>query len=138
MNWSKIRWNICIINVLRIWILRDYSQWFFFLFYRFRDKFNADLKEKNYFSRETYSGFTSDFDRILRAVENATIKTKATGQKMKTFEESAKSQKTIASMLENPTANNSVVNNNNKKASVAAIVEPAVAFKENIEPVSEQ
>ena len=116
-------------------IVNDFSSFF----YRFRDKFNADLKEKNYFSRETYSGFTSDFDRILRAVENATIKTKATGQKMKTFEESAKSQKTIASMLENPTANNSVVNNNNKKASsVAATVEPAVAFKENIEPVREQ
>ena len=115
--------------------VNDFSSFF----YRFRDKFNADLKEKNYFSRETYSGFTSDFDRILRAVENATIKTKATGQKMKTFEESAKSQKTIASMLENPTANNSVVNNNNKKASsVAATVEPAVAFKENIEPVREQ
>jgi hypothetical protein len=93
------------------------------------------LKEKNYFNRETYSNFTSDFDRILRAVENATIKTKATGQKMKTFEESAKSQKTIASLIENPTANNSVGNNNNsKKVSIAA--EPVIAFKENIEPVS--
>jgi hypothetical protein len=36
---------------------------------------------------------------------------------MKTFEESAKSQKTIASLIENPTANNNTKTNNvNTKA----------------------
>ena len=99
---------------------------------RFRDKFNADLSEKKYFNREVFSTFTSDFERILRAVENATQKDKQAGPKMKTFGESAKSQKTIASLLENPEANsavktNSVGNNNNKTEQVT--------FKENIEPV---
>ena len=99
--------------------------------FRFRDKFNADLSEKNYFDREVFSSFTSDFDRILRAVENATLKDKQTGQKMKTFGESAKSQKTIASLIENPEANsavkiNSVLNNNKTDQ---------ITFKENIEPV---
>jgi signal recognition particle receptor subunit alpha len=102
--------------------------------YRFRDKFNADLKEKNHFNREVYASFTPDFDRILRAVENATTKDKQSGQKMKTFEESAKSQKTIASLIENPNSANIANSNNNSSSNKKQSVQE-VAFKENIEPV---
>ena len=89
--------------------------------------------EKNHFSREVYSSFSSDFEKILKAVENASVKEKQVGLKMKTFEESAKSQKTIASLIENPTANN------NTKASSSVASKPEnepMDFKENIEPVS--
>lgn len=105
------------------------------MFFRFRDKFSADLKEKNHFNREVYDSFTPDFDRILRAVENATTKEKQTGQKMKTFEESAKSQKTIASLIENPNSGNIANSNNNSSSNKKQQSEPEVAFKENIEPV---
>ena len=74
-----------------------------------------------------------DFEKILKAVENASVKEKQVGLKMKTFEESAKSQKTIASLIENPTANN------NTKASSSVASKPEnepMDFKENIEPVS--
>lgn len=99
--------------------------------FRFRDKFNADLTEKNYFDRNVFASFSSDFEKILKAVENATVKEKQAGQKMKTFEESAKSQKTIASLIENPTANSSKANSGSKPSNA----NDQFDFKENIEPV---
>ena len=101
--------------------------------FRFRDKFSVDLTEKNFFDHNVFASFSSDFEKILRAVENATAKEKQAGQKMKSFVESAKSQKTIASLSQNPLANNS-------KASIGVKlnnnIEDQFDLKENIEPVS--
>ena len=112
--------------------LRIANIWYWSNF-RVRDKFNVDLTEKNFFDRNVFASFSSDFEKILRAVENATAKEKQTGQKMKSFVESAKSQKTIASLIQNPLANNS-------KASIGVKlnnnIEDQFDLKENIEPVS--
>ena len=112
--------------------LRIANIWYWSNF-RFRDKFNVDLTEKNFFDRNVFASFSSDFEKILRAVENATAKEKQAGQKMKSFVESAKSQKTIASLIQNPLANNS-------KASIGVKlnnnIEDQFDLKENIEPVS--
>ena len=92
--------------------------------------------EKNFFSREVFSSFSPDFEKILKAVENASVKEKQTGQKMKTFEESAKSQKTIASLIENPTGNNNTKANNSSVSNKPEIEQ--TEFKENVEPVGKR
>jgi len=86
---------------------------------RFRDRFEGDLKDKStYYATgedgNAYAAFGKDFHKTMAAVE-ARFEAGSTGgeidgKKMRTFEESIKSQKTVASMIENP-----VNNNKNKK-----------------------
>jgi len=79
---------------------------------RFRDRFAFELKSHAFSSTSLYQAFTSEFEKVQAAVENRS-KDDDAGRKMKTFEESYKSKITVASMIENPT------NNNSKKKSKA-------------------
>jgi signal recognition particle receptor subunit alpha len=74
------------------------------------------LKEANFFRD---FDFSAEFSKTLRSVEQET-KVIDSRQKMRTFEDSAKSKKTIASMIENnkenKSSNNNVQNAPNNKA----------------------
>ncbi len=67
---------------------------------RFRDKYQQDLKENNFF--RSFASFGGEFSRTLAAVQdeskNEEMKKRS---EMRTYEDSAKSKKTIASMMEN-------------------------------------
>jgi len=102
---------------------------------RFRDRFEAELKDASTFleSGNVYSAFGNDFKKTMAAVEarfEAGTGGEIDGKKMRTFEESVKSQKTVASMIENPNNNKS----NNKKVSAASkSVSPALQQEDNEE-----
>jgi len=66
---------------------------------RFRDMFQDNLQSGNFFS--DFSGFTTEFSRTLRLVEEESKIEKLSSKKPKTFEESDKSKKTIGSMIMN-------------------------------------
>ena len=83
---------------------------------KFRDRFLADLKNKAFFSN-LYQSFGSEFEKTMELVKDQKAK-EENDKKMRTFEESSKAQKTIASMVINPT------NNNSKKAKA---VKPSAA-----------
>lgn len=71
---------------------------------RFRDMFHDKLKSGQFFA--DYSGFSSEFSRTLRLVEEEAKLEKQTAKKPKTFEESEKSQKSIKSMIVTPENDN--------------------------------
>jgi len=93
---------------------------------RFRDRFANDLKS-HMFDSSLYRSFTSEFQKVQSAIEYESKKDD--GPKMKTFDQSTKSKKTVASMIENPTNNNSKKNKqaNNKQAAEGAAAAPAAA-----------
>jgi len=66
---------------------------------RFRDMFQDDLQSGKFFS--DFSGFTAEFSRTLRLVEEESKLEKLSSKKPKTFEESDKSKKSIGSMIMN-------------------------------------
>merc|ERR1719239_1414007 len=61
--------------------------------------FQDNLQSGNFFS--DFSGFTTEFSRTLRLVEEESKIEKLSSKKPKTFEESDKSKKTIGSMIMN-------------------------------------
>lgn len=64
----------------------------------FRDKYKNELTSQG---REFQSfDFSEEFNRLLKAAENSARKQATIPQKMKTFEESHKSKKTVSSMIE--------------------------------------
>ena len=74
---------------------------------RFRDMFMADLNEKNYFGTESFGRFTQKFEQTLKSVENKSKEAQeAKKLVMRTYEESDKSQRTIASMIIDKNSNN--------------------------------
>merc|ERR1712226_1624986 len=76
----------------------------------FRDKFSKHLQENQLFS-PVYNSFTPIFDSTLKKVES-TSKKSVNAVNMKSFDESDKSKKTLASMIEKPDAtgtNNNLV-----------------------------
>jgi len=85
---------------------------------RFRDRFGADLKN-SLMSSSLYESFTSEFGRVQASIENRS-REEDNERKMRTFDQSTKSKKTVASMIENPTANNNSKKSNNKQAAAAA------------------
>jgi len=101
---------------------------------RFRDRFEGDLKDKSTFyasedGNNTYASFGPDFRKTMAAVEagfEAGTGGEIGGKKMRTFDQSLKSQKTVASMIENPQSAN---NNKNKKGNKQAMA-PAVSPQE--------
>jgi len=66
---------------------------------RFRDMFQDNLQSGKFFA--DFSGFTPEFSRTLRLVEEESKLEKLSSKKPKTFEESEKSRKTIGSMIMN-------------------------------------
>ncbi|XP_022657628.1 signal recognition particle receptor subunit alpha-like [Varroa jacobsoni] len=62
----------------------------------FRDKYRQDLESRNYFANYSMSG---EFPKILRRAEEASKENRV--PKMRTFQESHKSKKTIAALIEN-------------------------------------
>jgi len=66
---------------------------------RFRDMFQDNLQSGKLFA--DFSGFTPEFSRTLRLVEEESKLEKLSSKKPKTFEESDKSRKTIGSMIMN-------------------------------------
>lgn len=66
---------------------------------RFRDMFQDDLQSGKFFA--DFSGFTPEFSRTLRLVEEESKLEKLSSKKPKTFEESDKSKKSIGSMIMN-------------------------------------
>lgn len=66
---------------------------------RFRDMFQDNLQSGKFFA--DFSGFTPEFSRTLRLVEEESKLEKLSSKKPKTFEESDKSRKTIGSMIMN-------------------------------------
>uniref|UniRef100_A0A5K3EM39 SRP54 domain-containing protein n=1 Tax=Mesocestoides corti TaxID=53468 RepID=A0A5K3EM39_MESCO len=65
----------------------------------FRDKYKNDLLEKNLYGY--FEGFRSCFDSNLRAVEEESRRSSRPAKSMRTFADSEKSKKTIASMIVN-------------------------------------
>ncbi|KAH6931136.1 hypothetical protein HPB50_022399 [Hyalomma asiaticum] len=64
----------------------------------FRDKYKACLESGNFFSN---FNFSSEFEEVLRSAEEYGRMLATQQKKMRTFEESLKSKKTVASMIEN-------------------------------------
>jgi signal recognition particle receptor subunit alpha len=81
---------------------------------RFRDRYAKELKESDFY--RSFSSFSSEFEKTLRAVEtDSKMSETRKRSEMRSFEDSAKSKKTIASMIE---GNNNKENKNqqaNKK-----------------------
>jgi len=74
---------------------------------RFREMFKAGLKEKNYFGTENFGSFTHKFEQTLKSVENKSKEAQeAKKSVMRTYVESDKSQRTIASMIIDKNSNN--------------------------------
>ena len=74
---------------------------------RFREMFKAGLKEKNYFGTENFGRFTHKFEQTLKSVENKSKEAQeAKKSVMRTYVESDKSQRTIASMIIDKNSNN--------------------------------
>jgi len=65
---------------------------------RFRDKYAQDLKESDLFGNSTFGEFNGEFQKALDLVERKS-KEEKDSKKMGTFIDSAKSQKTVASMI---------------------------------------
>jgi len=102
----------------------------------FRDKFSKHLQENQLFS-PVYNSFTPIFDSTLKKVES-TSKKSVNAVNMKSFDESDKSKKTLASMIEKPDAtgtNNNLVPSKKKgqKSSVSFSpkIRETVAVNEN-------
>ncbi|KAG8186316.1 hypothetical protein JTE90_007337 [Oedothorax gibbosus] len=64
----------------------------------FRDKYRKQLNVSDFFSNYDFS---HEFQRTLRKCEEYGLKLAAQPRKMRTFDESVKSKKTVASMIEN-------------------------------------
>jgi len=71
---------------------------------RFRDMFQDNLQSGKFLA--DFSGFSPEFAKTLRLVEEEAKLEKLSAKKPKTFEESEKSQKSIKSMIVNPETDN--------------------------------
>lgn len=88
---------------------------------RFRDMFASDLKERNFFCPTTFDSFAIEFEETLESCEmESKVKETAKKSEMRSFEQSAKSQKTVASMIVDKNSNN----NTSKAAPVVINKEP--------------
>ncbi|XP_054261334.1 signal recognition particle receptor subunit alpha homolog [Macrosteles quadrilineatus] len=63
----------------------------------FRDKYKDDLQNARYFQE---FDFKSNYSEVLKAAQNWSLKQARIPKQMRTFEESDKSKKTVASMIE--------------------------------------
>ena len=88
---------------------------------RFRDRFNEDLTEKNFFGIETFASFSDEFKSTLTLVEKRSKEAaEAKKSEMRSFDQSSKSQKTVASMIVDKNSNTTANSSGGKKAEAAA------------------
>ena len=92
---------------------------------RFRDRFMADLTQKNFFGT-TFGGFDNEFEKTLKEVEHASKKIEP--QVPRSYKESKKSEKSIGSMMLNK--NDEKKDNNCNNTSTAAFSKKAVMTPE--------
>ncbi|KAL5968430.1 Signal recognition particle receptor subunit alpha [Taenia solium] len=99
----------------------------------FRDKYKNDLLEKNRFGY--FGDFSPLFDSKLREIEADSRKSIKAAKPMRTFADSAKSKKTIASMIVNKENQNST-SNTEKKANLNEVLNSGeTIFDSNIAPL---
>ncbi len=70
----------------------------------FRDKYKNDLARKDYYGY--YDEFQPCFESTLRAIEEDSRRSTKVARPMRTFADSAKSKKTVASMIINKDSQN--------------------------------
>ena len=92
---------------------------------RFRDRFMADLTQKNFFGT-TFGGFDNEFEKTLKEVEHASKKIEP--QVPRSYKESKKSEKSIGSMMLNK--NDEKKDNNCNNTSTAAFSKKPVMTPE--------
>ena len=79
---------------------------------RFRDRFTEDLSEKNFFGGDTFATFSDEFKSTLALVEKRSKEAaEAKKSEMRSFDQSSKSQKTVASMIVDKNSNTTGGNN---------------------------
>ena len=88
---------------------------------RFRDRFMADLTQKNFFGT-TFGGFTNEFEKTLKEVEHASKKIET--QAPRSYKDSKKSEKSIGSMMINK--NDEKKDNNSNNTNAAAFSKKSV------------
>jgi len=100
---------------------------------RFRDRFSEDLTEKNFYGADTFANFSEEFRVTLSLVEKRSKEAaEAKKSEMRDWNQSSKSQKTVASMIVDKNSNTtstSSSSNNSKKPS-AAVAESSNAVSE--------
>lgn len=83
---------------------------------RFRDRFGEDLTEKNFYGADTFANFSEEFRTTLSLVEKRSKEAaEAKKSEMRDWNQSSKSQKTVASMIVDKNSNTTT--SNGKKAS---------------------
>jgi len=92
---------------------------------RFRDRFMADLTQKNFFGT-TFGGFDNEFEKTLKEVEHASKKIEP--QVPRSYKESKKSEKSIGSMMLNK--NDEKKDNNCNNTNTAAFSKKPVMTPE--------
>jgi len=100
---------------------------------RFRDKYAQDLKESDLFGNSTFNDFDREFKTALDLVEKKSKEIQASKQ-MKTFEESEKSTKTVASMIIDKNSNTTT----STKKSTAQPIESTENIPSGDEPLDEE
>ncbi|XP_022109366.1 signal recognition particle receptor subunit alpha-like [Acanthaster planci] len=88
----------------------------------FRDKYKEDLKIGSLFGK---FDFTGEFERLLQLAEKESREKAKIGKQMRTFEESQKSKKTVASMKIEPKKEEKNKTNKAKKSAVKPEPTPA-------------
>lgn len=99
---------------------------------RFRDMFKEKLQAGNFL--EDFSGFSTEFTRTLKLVEEEAKLEKLAQQKPKKFEESAKSQKSIKSMI---VSDKNESKSDSKKESKKSVKIAEDKHEESIQPVDD-
>jgi len=86
---------------------------------RFRDRFGEDLTEKNFYGADTFANFSEEFRATLSLVEKRSKEAaEAKKSEMRDWNQSSKSQKTVASMIVDKNSNTTTGSTSNgKKAS---------------------
>ncbi|XP_015115363.1 signal recognition particle receptor subunit alpha homolog [Diachasma alloeum] len=95
----------------------------------FRDKFKNQLEKSQWFF--DYGKFKSDYQSILVAAEQWGKQQAKIPKQMRTFDESAKSKKTVASMIERKDDKDDKKSGKNKKKAAVAFDENEKCIEEN-------
>merc|ERR1712156_1368960 len=100
---------------------------------RFRDKYAQDLKESDLFGNSTFNDFDREFKTTLDLVEKKSKEVQAS-KEMRSFEQSEKSTKTVASMIIDKNSNTTT----SSKKSTTQPSEPAENIPSGDEPLDEE
>ena len=106
---------------------------------RFRDRFSEDLTEKNFYGESTFANFSEEFRTTLSLVEKRSKEAaEAKKSEMRDWNQSSKSQKTVASMIVDKNSN--TTSNSSKKSSAESSkgTEPDNVGKDASEELDEE